>query len=430
MTPELLPGLGDALAYPLFQSIFDRKSRRVGLGMTVESQVIEYTSPHEPVPLSELEEALLVMAGTGLNGLALADMDPRRGMSTVVQWTNRTWPSACSNHGTELFWSNDDGLWWLDIFKMVPEPGEISTLSGKGIAEQADFVVDLYRRARVKLHDGRAPLPTTLPGLFDFNQWNANKPGTTLFIPITNMTMEYINVLFIYLARSYGFNIIDERHGGRSAGLEEFVKTGRIREERTMTMAELESRILSMMVVEQGFICQNLNLALQALGLGGWTFTGYLPKFVMGGGDVEGLGFRFETAADGTTFAVGRDGYLEGFTPPYYADMHEAVDAFMAMKWAALDPDVPKPFQSQSMNETFTGAIPRPHPDTVECVKAYCQYVWDTYGRFPLTIDPMYQRLTTQAQHIDCGFYDQYYPPGAYSRQHADHMRQWHPDHA
>ena len=428
-TPEtaLPPGLGDALSYPLFQSIFDRKSRRVAWGMTVDSDVIDYTSPHPPVPLSELEEALLVMAATGLNGLALADMDPKRGMSTVVQWTNRTWPSACSNHGTELFWSNDDGLWWLDIFRMVPEPGEISTLSGKGMDAQAEWIVDLYRRARVKLHDGRAPLPTTLPGLFDFNQWNANKPGTTLFIPVTNMTMEYINVLFIYLARSYGFNIIDERQGGRSAGLGEFVKTGRIREGRVMTMAELESHILSMMVVEQGFICQNLNLALQALGLGGWTFTGYLPKFVMGGGDVEGLGFRFEEAADGSTFAVGRDGYLEGFTPPYYRDMHEAVDAFMAMKWAALEPEVPKPFRDQPMNETFTGAIPRPHPDTVECVKAYCQYVWDTYGRFPLTIDPMYQRLTTQAQHIDCGFYDEYYPPGAYSAQHAEHMRRWHP---
>jgi hypothetical protein len=428
-TTTVPAGLESALGYPLFQSIFDRKSRRVGWGMTVDSEVIEYSSPHPAVPLSELEEALLVMAATGLNGLALADMDPKRGMSTIVQWTNRTWPSACSNHGTELFWSNDDGLWWLDIFKMVPEPGEISTLSGKGFEAQAEWIVELYRRGRVQLHEGRAPLPTTLPGLFDFNQWNANKPGTTLFVPITNMTMEYINVLFIYLARSYGFNIIDERHGGRSAGLDEFVKTGRIREERVMTMAELEARILSMMVVEQGFICQNLNLALQALGLGGWTFTGYLPKFVMGGGDVEGLGFRFETAKDGSTFAVGRDGYLEGFTPPYYADMHEAVDAFMAMKWAALDPDVPKPYRDQAMNETFTGAIPRPHPDTVECVKAYCQYVWDTYGRFPLTIDPMYQRLTTQAQHIDCGFYDEYYPPGAYSEQHAEHMRLWHPEH-
>jgi len=428
-TTTVPAGLESALGYPLFQSIFDRKSRRVGWGMTVDSEVIEYSSPHPAVPLSELEEALLVMAATGLNGLALADMDPKRGMSTIVQWTNRTWPSACSNHGTELFWSNDDGLWWLDIFKMVPEPGEISTLSGKGFEAQAEWIVELYRRGRVQLHEGRAPLPTTLPGLFDFNQWNANKPGTTLFIPITNMTMEYINVLFIYLARSYGFNIIDERHGGRSAGLDEFVKTGRIREARVMTMAELEARILSMMVVEQGFICQNLNLALQALGLGGWTFTGYLPKFVMGGGDVEGLGFRFETATDGSTFAVGRDGYLEGFTPPYYADMHEAVDAFMAMKWAALDPDVPKPYRDKAMNETFTGAIPRPHPDTVECVKAYCQYVWDTYGRFPLTIDPMYQRLTTQAQHIDTGFYDEYYPPGAYSEQHAEHMRLWHPEH-
>lgn len=104
------PGLQAALEYPLFQSVFDRKSRRVAWGMTVDSEVIEYSSPHPAVPLSELEEALLVMAATGLNGLALADMDPKRGMSTVVQWTNRTWPSACSNHGTELFWSNDDGL--------------------------------------------------------------------------------------------------------------------------------------------------------------------------------------------------------------------------------------------------------------------------------------------------------------------------------
>jgi len=345
-----------------------------------------------------------------------------------VQWTNRTWPSACSNHGTELFWSNDEGLWWLDIYRLVPEPGEISTLSGKDSAAQAALVVDLYRRARVRLHEGRAPLPTELPGLFDFNHWNANQPGTSLFIPVTNMTMEYINVLFIYLARSYGFNIIDERHGGRSAGLDDFVKSGRIRAERAMTMSELESRVLSMMVVEQGFICQNLNLALQALGLGGWTFTGYLPKYVMGGGDVEGLGFRFETSTDGTTFAVGRDGCLEGFTPPYYRDMHEAVDAFMAMKWAAFESEVPKPFRDAPMNESFTAAIPRPHPDTVECVKAYCQYVWDTYGRFPLTVDPMYQRLTTQAQHIDCGFYDIYYPPGAYSAQHRQHLSRWHPE--
>lgn len=421
-------GFTDALTYPYFQSVFDRKSRRVALGMTVESNVIEYSSPYEPVPLSELEEALLVMAGTGLNGLALADLDPHRGMSTLVQWTNRTWPSACSNHGTELFWSNDAGLWWLDIFKMVPEPGEVSTLSGHSLEEQADLIVDLFRRAKVRLHEGRAQLPTELPGLFDFNHWNANKPGTSLFVPVTNMTMEYINVLFIYLARSYAFSIVDERHGDRSAGLQTWIDSGRVDPARRMGMIELEQRVLSMMVVEQAFICQNMNLALQALGLGGWTFTGYLPKFVMGGGDVRGLGFRFNEANDGQTYAVGRDGYVEAFVPPYYSDMHEAVDAFMAMKWSAMDEDVPKPYKTTSQNETFVNAIPRPHEETVEMVKAYCQYVYDVYGRFPAYIDPMYQRLTTQAQHVDPDFYDQYYPDGALSGQHLSHFHRWHPD--
>ncbi|MGB1526086.1 MAG: hypothetical protein ACPG9N_00745, partial [Miltoncostaeaceae bacterium] len=330
--------------------------------------------------------------------------------------------------GTELFWSNDDGLWWLDIFKMVPEPGEVSTLSGRPIEEQADFVVDLYRRAKVRLHEGRAQLPTTLPGLFDFNQWNANKPGTTLFVPITNMTMEYINVLFIYLARSYAFNIVDERHGGRSAGLQKWVDEGRVDPARKMGMIELENRVLSMMVVEQAFICQNLNVAMQALGLGGWTFTGYLPKFVMGGGDVLGLGFRFNEDNDGNTYAVGRDGYYEAFVPPYYKDMHEAVDAFMALKWGAMDTDVSKPYKTESMNEAFTAAIPRPHDETVEMVKAYCQYAYDTYGRFPVAMDPMFQRLTTQVQHIDTDFYDKYYPEGSYSGQHASHFQRWHSD--
>jgi len=418
-------GFRDALSYPYFQSIWDRKSRRVGLGMTVESDVLNYTSPYEPVPLSELEEALLVMAGTGLNGLALADLDPKRGMSTLVQWTNRTWPSACSNHGTELFWSNDAGLWWLNIFDMVPQPDEISTLSGRPLEEQADFVVDMFRRAKVKLKDGRAELPTELPGLFDFNHWNANKPGTSLFVPVTNMTLEYINVLFIYLARSYAFSIVDEQHGNRSAGLQKYIDSGRVNPAVQMGMVELEQRVLSMLVVEQAFVCQNMNLAVQALGLGGWTFTGYLPKFVMGGGNVPGLGFRFMEAKNGQTFAVGRDGFFEAYTPPYYKDMHEAVDAFMAAKWSAMDDDVPKPYKD---NEAFVNAIPRPHDETVEMVKDYCQYVWDTYGRFPAYMDPMYQRLTCQAQHLDPDFYERFYPPGAMSGQHVDHFRRWHPD--
>jgi hypothetical protein len=419
------PGLADAMAYPFFQTVFDRKSRRVGLGMSVGSEVLAYESPYLPVPLSELEEALLCMAGTGLTGLNLGDLDPARGMSTLVQWTTRTWPSSCSNHGTELFFTNDDGLYLLDLFDMVPQPGEIATLSGRSEEEQVAWILELHRRAKVELLPERAPLPTGLPGLFDFNQWNANQPGTTLFVPVTNTTLEYINLLFIYLARSYGFTLVDEQHGGRSAGLAEAVAGGRLDPARRMGIIELEQRLLSMLVVEQAFICQNINLALQALGLGGWTFTGYIARFVMGGGDVPGLGFRFQEALDGSTHPVGKDGVFEAFTPPYYADMHQAVDAFMAVKWAAFEEDVPKPYREP---DRVVNAVPRPHADTVELVKAYCQYCLDTYGRFPVYLDPMYQRLTVQAQHADPDFYDENYPPGALTGQHLRHFARWHPE--
>lgn len=419
------PGLQDALHYPYFQTVFDRKSRRVGLGMDVGSEVLAYQSPFAPVPLTELEEALLVIAGTGLTGLNLADLDPAVGMSTLVQWTTRTWPSSCSNHGTELFFTNDQGTYMLDMYRLLPEPGEIATLSGKGEDAQVEAILELYRRAKVELEPHRAELPTTLPGLFDFNQWNANKPGTTLFVPVTNTTIEYINLLFIYLARSYRFNIVDEQNGYRSAGLDKWIAEGRIDPARQMGIVELEQRILSMLVVEQAFICQNINLALQAIGLGGWTFTGYLARFVMGGGDVPGLKFRFVEPAQGPPVPVGRDGHFEGFCPPYFSDMSEAVDAFMAMKWAAMDPEVPKPYKEP---DRVVNAIPRPHEDTVELVKAYCQYVWDTYGRFPVYLDPMYQRLTCQAQHVDPNFYEEFYPPGALTQQHQQHFHRWHPD--
>jgi hypothetical protein len=138
-------GLADALAYPFFQSVFDRKSRRMGLGMSMPG-TLAYDSPYEAVPLTELEEALLLVAGTGLNGLNLGDIDPSMGADALVQWTARTWPSSCSNHGTELFFTNDDGLFFLDMWNLMPEPGELSTLQGKSVDHQVEWSVKLAAR--------------------------------------------------------------------------------------------------------------------------------------------------------------------------------------------------------------------------------------------------------------------------------------------
>lgn len=434
MTPPLDPqallqsapaGLDDALSYPLFASIFDRKSRRMALGMEMTG-TLEYASPYEPVPLTELEEALLLMAGTGLLGGNLGDIDPSAGADALVQWTARTWPSSCSNHGTELFWTNDEGTYFLDMWKLVGEPGELNTLSGRSRDEQIAYILETVRNATVKIEDGRADLPTGLPGLFVFNHWNANKPGTTLFMPVSNMTLEYINLLFIYFSPEYRFTLVDETNGYKPGGLQRWIDSGRLDPQRQMGIVEIEQRVLSMQVVEQAFICQNMNLALQAMGLGGWTYTGYIARYMLGGMENRGLGFRFEDAKRGPSVPVGRDGVYQSFNPVYHGGtMSGAVDAFLEAKWSQYESDVPKPYKEP---ERVISQIQRPDDETIQIVKDYCDYVYDTHGRFPAYIDPMYARLSCQAQHVDTDFYDKYYPPGAVTPQHRKHFSCWHPE--
>ena len=60
--------------YPLFEALYGRRSRRFGLGFEMPEGPFRYKSAHTPVPLSEIEEALLVGAGAGFSGLALWDL--------------------------------------------------------------------------------------------------------------------------------------------------------------------------------------------------------------------------------------------------------------------------------------------------------------------------------------------------------------------
>jgi hypothetical protein len=66
--------LDQAWSYPLFEALYRRRSRRFGLGFEMQEGPFRYTSVQAPVPLTELEEALLVGAGAGFSGLAFWDL--------------------------------------------------------------------------------------------------------------------------------------------------------------------------------------------------------------------------------------------------------------------------------------------------------------------------------------------------------------------
>lgn len=212
-------------------------------------------------------------------------------------------------------------------------------------------MLNIFRKRRIRIEEGRADLPREEPGLFDFNSWNANKPGTTFFIPVTNITVEYMVLLFIYFGSKYGFNIVDELNGGRSCGLDKWIEKGYIRKDVEMSLFDLELRVLTSLNVEQAFICQNMNLALQSLGLGGWAFTGLLPHYVLGlDPKHKGLGFRFNKPERSlrnskSPYPVGLDGHFEALSPPYVDDMRQAVDKFISLRGEFWKEDNPYPYK-------------------------------------------------------------------------------------
>ena len=88
--------------------------------------------------------------------------------------------------------------------------------------------------------------------------------------------------------------IFGMKKNNRSCGQDKWIKTGRIKEEVKMSLYDLEVRILTGLNVEQAFICQNMSLALQALGLVWMDFYRFNSRFTLGSNPelFKGLGFR------------------------------------------------------------------------------------------------------------------------------------------
>jgi hypothetical protein len=163
------------------------------------------------------------------------------------------------------------------------------------------------------------------------------------------------------------------------------------------------------------------------MGLGCIVYTGILPLVVMGGTPLtKGLGFRFVTGKDGMPTAVGKDGYIEGLCPPY-VNMDEAVDRVIDLKFGpgglfSMDYSGKVPWRERNIPTK----VPKGSEEELACTKAYCNYVYENYRRFPASVDAIQIPVTASVHHIDIDFYDKYYPKEAVSQEHRNHMKVWH----
>lgn len=421
-------GLDDLATFPLLTAMFGRRSRRFAAGMVIPDGPLAYASELNPMPLSDLERTLLVLCGAGVSGWHLgmertATGDPERGCNYPVRLTGRTNPSAAGIETAELIVSDDNGSFITQFRDLQPE--------GLRELHTARDIPELIARVNancVHLFDGRVDLPAAAPHMDAHNFWSANRPGTTLFAPIVDLTQQLLQILAIQLAE--GVVPWDPLRGRPCGDLERFIRSGRLDPDKRASIVEIEQATLTTGAIELGAICQNIVLAQQAMGLGGWMFTGLNAPSLLGAfaaDGVPGLGFRFtHNDAWPQPNPVGLDCVYEGLCPPYFPDMRAAVARFVELKFGpggAFDPATPGPFRN---NPGIKAAIERYSDEFVDLLGEVATYLHDAFGKFPATIPGVYVRVYAQAQHIDLAYYDRFHGPDAYLETHREHMARWH----
>lgn len=424
----------DPLKATLFEVLLHRRSRRLGLGMTIPAGPLRYKSPHALVPLTEDEEAALAFAACGVTGYALADLSygAGEGGSMLAGRLGRTVASPDAVNAVSVLVTNDRGTWLLKRPQdFAPsEFLELVDLARKGA------LTELYRRARIQLSANRTAPPLDPSHNFSINRWSLYAPGTTYFLPIIETTALTINALLELLGEDMGVFMRDERAWFRAAGVGRFARSkgGHLHDEprdlRSATIQMMESSLLESMATEHGMVLQNLALMTEALGLGGFPnfarheyswfkAAGFRMQFMQasryaGAPRLLTALARWMGKDPGLEYPVGleRDNQilLKPFCPPYYKSMEDAVYAFVLTKFGE-NGTYRTGTQQSAWGGSVSGAAKIPAPSTapVQATIAYCDYLFRRYGRFPAYTAPFRTVIGFQVCRVDVDFYDRFY---------------------
>ena len=427
------PGLAELFKYPLMSAIVERRTRRVSRGTSVLSGELSHQSTNAPAPLSPLEEAVLIVA-TGLTGFMLHDGPtdlPGGGKelgTPMLRLRARTASSPDNTQATSFFLINDDGVFLikqlsqqqtLQFLKDVPPRwadwseadwiAAASTVKQQVYRERLEFPgVSLLPRLEQAVvestgHDDPAADCRYNPQLHQRRPQPAVGTGQrTGVVPRRLATLRAERS-----ARA-------RRMAGRRpwpAARKDSVSAGRGIEWARNGFLNPKIRIplgvghTFRVDYEALFLVQNLLLMGQALGLGAWVHASIFPPYIYEREPDKGkfgLGFRMHKPEKEwhqwppipapLPNPVGIDGVLQAMCPPYIKSMNEAVDSVLDEKYGNQGTyrDVAqfaRVYRKVSDAEKYLQHAQHYSAKTVEYVKVICNYIYDTYGRFPAHVD-------------------------------------------
>ena len=209
--PPSHKGLHELFTYPLMSAIFDRRTRRVARGTSIVSG---------PDQLHQPEQARTAHAARGSRAGRVDRADrqghdarrarPRtqdgsdRFSAPLINVLARSASSIDNAHAVSFFLINDEGTWLikharnqeaLALLSKLPPRWEDWT-EGDWLAAAASLKHRLYKE--------RLDFPRHWPYYFIWNRQLSNRPGTTILLPIVDLTRQMINVIISLLSEEDG----------------------------------------------------------------------------------------------------------------------------------------------------------------------------------------------------------------------------------
>jgi hypothetical protein len=412
------------LAFPLVEALATRRSRRFGRGAVIPDGAFAYRSQEAPLPLDDLERALVLTSMAGNTGWQYLHPHSTRAAPALPAYSlragGRTVPSGAGWSTVELFFTDDTGTY---VFETRDAPSLVSS-DASGRIDPKEWLAAHDSRVR-QLSSTRLEIPRE-KYISPHNRWAANLAGSLLVIPIADLAQLMLASLSLVVER--GARVYDDIHHQPFPELDAFEDVLDLGE--TWPLSSVEQEGLAFAAAEQAMACQNGMLVLQTMGLGSWIFSGMDQLAVLGAsGDpsAPGLGFRFDRDERWAVPNVtGLPGVFEGSCPPRYTTMADAVDALDARRFGPGGPfneATPGPWRQ---SRRVRGSSVHHDARFRACLSTMAQAIFDRFGKFPGTVPSILITVYLQAHHLDLGFYDAHFGPGAYTETHAGHAREWH----
>jgi len=421
-----LKALESMTQFPLMQALAGRRSRRFCVGAEIPEGPLAFKSNQKPIPLTEMEQMIVLTSMAGSTGWHYTISYNETVRSKLPSYSagpaGRTFPSAAGFHTSDLFFTDDNGTYYFSTRDFHPP---LENYRGK-LEQLENHIVEHRKRIR-KLSDKRLYIPKKTPYMDPHNTWIANHEGSTLILPVVDLAQHMLDGIWYYALD--GRVIYDDIAKKAIPGIDKFPSVI-ANPDDVIPLSFLEMMSIAECSAEISMSCYAGALMLQAMGLGGWAFDGMDWMAILGAsGDpkIPGFGFRYDLNERWSLPNItGLPGVFEGYCPPHYRNMLEAVEALTRRKYGeggVYNEGTPGAWKDSAK---VRGSAHRASEDFKECVALQAQYIYDTYGKFPATTPSIFAFMYLQAHHLDLSFYDHFFKPGAYLSTHAEHMKNWH----